>query len=98
MTDIFFMVLAIYLFVINFAGVIAVLLDKHRARRGKWRIPEKTLFLLAALGGTPGVYLTMRAIRHKTLHKRFMIGLPAIFIAQMALAVGALVLWLRAVG
>ena len=98
MTDIFFTVLAIYLFVINFAGVLAVLLDKHRARRGKWRIPEKTLFLLAGLGGTPGVYLTMRAIRHKTLHKRFMIGLPAIFIAQAALAVGAGVRWLRAAG
>jgi uncharacterized membrane protein YsdA (DUF1294 family) len=98
MTDFFFMLLGIYLFAINFAGAVAVLVDKHRAKKGKWRVPEKTLFLLAGLGGVAGVYLAMRAVRHKTLHKRFMIGLPAIFIAQVALTVGALVLWLRAAG
>ncbi len=97
MTDIYFTSAGIYLFIINFMGVAAVLLDKYQARRHKWRVPEKTLFLLAALGGTPGVYLTMRAIRHKTLHKRFMIGLPLIFALHLAAAVAALVLLLRAV-
>lgn len=86
------LILAAYLVVINLAGAIAVLVDKSRARRHQWRVPEKTLFLLAIFGGTPGVYLTMRAIRHKTLHKRFMIGLPLIFAAQVALAAAAVLL------
>lgn len=97
MTDIFFTVTGIYLFVINFLGAAAVLLDKQLARHHKWRVPEKTLFLLAALGGNPGVYLTMRAIRHKTLHKRFMIGLPVLFVLQLAAGVTAVAVVLCAV-
>lgn len=77
--------LLIYLACINLAGAVAVVLDKRRAGRGAWRIPERTLFAFCVLGGCPGVYFAMRAVRHKTLHKRFMLGIPAIFILQIAI-------------
>ena len=60
--------------------------DKHRARKGVWRVPERTLFLVALLGGSAAMYLTMRLIRHKTKHRRFMWGLPLLMLAQGALA------------
>ncbi|NLU24381.1 MAG: DUF1294 domain-containing protein [Clostridiales bacterium] len=59
--------------------------DKYRARRHLWRIPEKTLFLLALLGGSPGALLGMLCFRHKTRHHAFQIGIPAILLAQAAL-------------
>lgn len=77
--------LLIYLGCINFAGAVTVVFDKRRAVRGAWRIPERTLFAFCVLGGCPGVYLAMRAVRHKTLHKRFMLGIPVIFILQIAI-------------
>jgi uncharacterized membrane protein YsdA (DUF1294 family) len=73
-----------YLLVINVIGAGVTLWDKIAARNGAWRIPEKTLFLWCVLGGCPGVYLMMRLIRHKTLHRRFMWGIPLIFLAQCA--------------
>lgn len=76
----------IYLIVINVIGAVWTALDKHKARHGHFRVPEKTLFLLCALGGCPGVYLTMRRCRHKTQHKRFMWGIPAIFALQVGAA------------
>ena len=74
----------IYLTAVNLLGAGVVALDKWKARRGRWRIPEKTLFLFCLLGGCPGVYGAMRLCRHKTLHRRFMWGIPAIFVLQMA--------------
>lgn len=76
--------LLIYLAVISLISVIVCVADKSRAKKGKWRIKESTLFLLSALGGSGAMYITMRAIRHKTLHKRFMIGIPIIMIVQAA--------------
>ncbi len=76
-------ILIVYLLVINLIGAILVVSDKKRARQNSWRIRERSLFLAAALGGCPGVYLTMKKIRHKTQHKRFMIGLPVIFAVQL---------------
>lgn len=61
--------------------------DKSRAKKHKRRIPERTLFLTAAFGGAAAMYLTMLTIRHKTKHKRFMIGLPLIIFAQAALLI-----------
>ncbi len=86
----FLKIILIYLLVVNALGAGAVLLDKWLARRGKRRIRERTLFLWCLLGGCPLVYGAMKLCRHKTLHKRFMIGIPLIFILQI-LAVGALV-------
>ena len=68
------------------AGVLAVLLtvwDKSRARRRAWRVSESTLWLVAALGGAAMMCLTMLIIGHKTLHRRFMIGLPLLLAVQM---------------
>lgn len=70
--------------------------DKRRARRRQRRVPERTLFLCALLGGCPGAILGMRVFRHKTLHKRFALGLPAILLVQLALV--CLCLWLRRSG
>ena len=74
--------LLIYLAVISLISVIVCAPDKSRAKKGKRRIRESTLFLLSALGGGAAMYITMRAIRHKTLHKRFMIGIPVIIIIE----------------
>lgn len=76
----------IYLLAINLFGAAWTLLDKWKARRGRFRVPEKTLFFLCALGGCPGVYGAMRLCRHKTLKRRFMWGIPAIFLLQLAVA------------
>ena len=59
--------------------------DKWKAKRNRWRVPEKTLFLVALLGGSPGAILGMYAFRHKTRHWYFKWGLPAILVAQIAL-------------
>ena len=77
----------IYLGVISLISVIVCVADKSRAKKGKWRVRESTLFLLSALGGSFAMYITMLAIRHKTLHKRFMIGIPLIIIIQTAAVV-----------
>ena len=74
-----------YFVVISFVSVIVCAADKVRAKKVEWRIRERTLFLLAVLGGSAAMYAVMRIIRHKTKHKRFMIGLPLIAAAQIAL-------------
>ena len=76
-----------YLMIINLISIIVCVLDKYSAKVGGRRVPEKTLFVLCLLGGSVGMYLTMRLIRHKTLHKRFMIGIPIIIIFQLAVSV-----------
>ena len=77
----------IYLGIISLVSVIVCVADKLRARKGKWRVRESTLFLLSFLGGSLAMYITMLTIRHKTLHKRFMIGLPLIIIIQAAVLI-----------
>lgn len=79
--------LAVYLAAINLATFIVYGADKRRARKGKWRVPEKTLFLLPLLGGSAGALLGMRMFHHKTRHWYFVWGIPAILLAQIALAV-----------
>ena len=75
----------IYLFAINLAAFLAMGLDKWKAKKNAWRIPEKTLFLLVILGGSVGGILGMQLFRHKTRHWYFKWGFPAIFIAQILL-------------
>ena len=77
----------IYLLIVNVLGAGAVILDKWLARHEKRRIRERTLFLWCIAGGCPLVYGAMKLVRHKTLHKRFMIGIPLIFIAQIAIVI-----------
>lgn len=80
-------VLLVWLVVINLLTFIVYGADKRRARKGKWRVPEKTLFLLPLLGGSIGALLGMRVFHHKTKHWYFVWGIPAILLAQIALAV-----------
>ena len=79
--------LAVWLIAINLVTFAVYGADKRRARRGAWRVPEKTLFLLPLLGGNVGALLGRRVFRHKTKHWYFVWGVPAILLAQMALAV-----------
>ena len=76
-----------YLLLINALGFGLMLLDKRKAKKNRWRIRESTLMLVAALGGSVGSLLGMYAVRHKTKHLKFTLGIPAILIAQIALAV-----------
>ena len=80
-------VLLVWLAVINLLTFIVYGADKRRARKGKWRVPEKTLFLLPLLGGSIGALLGMRVFHHKTKHWYFVWGIPAILLAQIALEV-----------
>lgn len=79
--------LAVWLIAINLVTFAVYGADKRRAQRGAWRVPEKTLFLLPLLGGSVGALLGMRVFRHKTKHWYFVWGVPAILLAQLALAV-----------
>ena len=81
-----------YLAAVNVVTFTVYGIDKRKARRGAWRIPEKTLFLLPLLGGSVGALLGMRVFHHKTKHWYFVWGIPAILLAQLALTVW---LWLR---
>jgi len=76
----------IYLVAINVVTFFLYGIDKRKAKRGKWRIPEATLLGLAVIGGSIGAWLGMRAWHHKTMHKKFKYGIPLILIAQIALA------------
>lgn len=78
-------ILCVYAVGINLILFIAMGVDKYKAKRGLWRIPEKTLFGLALLGGSIGGILGMRLFRHKTRHNSFKLGFPAILIAQLAI-------------
>lgn len=82
-----------YLAAINLAAFAAMGVDKARAKARAWRIPEATLFLLAALGGAMGGLLGMLCFRHKTRHRTFVYGFPALLICQLALAAYLILNW-----
>ena len=82
----------IYLAVINSVTFFLYGIDKWKAKRSKWRVPESTLLWWAAFGGSIGALAGMKTWHHKTQHKKFKYGVPAIFIAQLAL-VGVLIYW-----
>lgn len=66
----------IYLAGISLVSVVITVADKTSAKKGGWRIPEATLMTLGLFGGALAMYVTMKTVRHKTKHKKFMIGLP----------------------
>ena len=84
-------ILIIYLIAINVVTFIVYGIDKMKAKRSKWRIPEATLLGLAVIGGSVGAWLGMKVWHHKTLHKKFKYDIPLILIAQIAL----LIFWLK---
>lgn len=75
----------IYIGIVSLISVIECIADKIAAKRKSRRIPEKNLFILSALGGSLAMYITMLLIRHKTKHPSFMVGIPVIIAAQVAL-------------
>lgn len=79
--------LYLYLVIINAAGLILMLVDKHKARKNRWRIPERTLLTVAAIGGSLGSYIGMQLFRHKTKHVAFSIGIPVILAVHILILV-----------
>ena len=77
----------LYLLLINASAFVLMLADKRKARKNRWRIPERTLILSALFGGSIGALLGMYTFRHKTKHLKFTLGIPAILIAQISLAI-----------
>lgn len=74
--------LAYYLIGINVLTFLLYGIDKWKAQKGKWRIPEETLIWLAIVGGIIGAILGMYLFRHKTKHRKFTLGIPVIILAQ----------------
>jgi uncharacterized membrane protein YsdA (DUF1294 family) len=74
-----------YLIGINVLTFLLYGIDKWKARRGKWRIPEETLMWPAIVGGSIGALLGMYLFRHKTKHRKFALGVPVIFLVQVLL-------------
>lgn len=81
------MVVSAVLAGVNLVTFLVYGIDKLKAKYGRWRIPESVLLGLAALGGSVGAWLGMQVWHHKTQHKKFKYGVPAIFVAQVALIV-----------
>lgn len=75
----------IYIIAINVIAFIVMGIDKHRAEKRKWRVPEKNLWLLAIIGGSIGSIIGMKTFRHKTKHRSFQFGMPVLLIGQMLL-------------
>lgn len=73
-----------YLLAINVLTFVVYGVDKWKARRGRWRVPEATLLGLAALGGSVGAWVAMRLFHHKTQKKKFRYGVPILFVLQVA--------------
>lgn len=78
---------AIYLICINVAGTALMALDKWKAVRHAWRIPEKMLFAVALFGGSLGAWAGMYLFHHKTRHWYFVVGMPAILAVQIIIGV-----------
>ena len=78
-----YQILLVYLLLVNAAGFLLMLMDKIKAKRNLWRIPEATLMGVAAIGGSIGAIAGMNLFRHKTKHAKFYIGLPVILVLQI---------------
>lgn len=76
-----------YLLIVNAAAFLLMLVDKIKAKKNRWRIRESTLMISAAIGGSIGALAGMYTFRHKTLHRKFTIGIPAILALQIAAVV-----------
>ena len=74
-----------YLLAVNITSFLLYGIDKYKAKKGRWRISEATLLLMAVIGGSIGAWVGMRIWHHKTMHKKFKYGIPVIIIMQIAL-------------
>lgn len=87
--------LIIYLVVMNIIGFFIMLMDKKKAQKGRWRIPEKTLLLISLFGGSIGTLVGMYVFRHKNQKLRFVIGFPMILIFQIIIIIYIVVKYVR---
>ena len=78
--------ISIIIVIINIVTFIIYGIDKYKAKKGKWRIPENSLLGLAIIGGSIGAYLGMRVWHHKTMHLKFKYGIPLIIVIQLVIA------------
>ena len=76
-----------YLIIINLIGFVIMGIDKLKAKKRAWRIPESTLFVVALIGGSLGTTVGMHVFRHKTRHWYFLYGMPTILVIQIAIVV-----------
>lgn len=84
----------LYFFVINLVGFLAMGIDKYKAQRDLWRIPEGTLITIALIGGSIGAIIGMKTFRHKTKKLKFSVGLPTILISEVCAVIYCLVKFL----
>lgn len=80
----------LYLIVVNIAAVIVTVHDKNAAEKHRRRISERMLLTISALGGAPAMYLTMLIISHKTRKRKFMLGIPIIFLIDLVVVLAVL--------
>lgn len=78
--------ISIIIVIINIVTFIIYGIDKYKAKKGKWRIPENSLIGLAIIGGSIGAYIGMRVWHHKTMHLKFKYGIPLIIVIQLVIA------------
>ncbi len=88
--SIIFSIISVYLLIVNIVSFAMMGIDKQKAIRGAWRIPEASLFMVAIIGGSIGSILGMQLFRHKTKHWYFQYGMPAILILQLLLLISIL--------
>lgn len=81
-----FSIIILYFVTMNAIGFGIMGIDKWKAKKGYWRIPESTLFIIAVIGGSIGSILGMYAFRHKTKHWYFVFGMPAILVIELLIA------------
>lgn len=77
----------LYLLIVNAAGFLSMLVDKLKAKKNLWRIPESTLLTIALIGGSVGSLVGMYTVRHKTKHLKFTIGVPLILVVQVGMCI-----------
>ena len=82
----------LYLLIINAVGFLLLMVDKFKAKKNLWRIPEATLMGVAAIGGSVGALIGMYTVRHKTKHLKFTLGIPLILAVQVVLFIWIVVL------
>jgi len=80
-------IIVFYLVILNVLTFLLYGIDKWKAKRSRWRIPESALLGIAAVGGSVGAWLGMHVWHHKTQHKKFRYGVPAILVAQIVMLV-----------
>ncbi|MFA4180872.1 DUF1294 domain-containing protein [Xylanibacter rodentium] len=86
MTD-YHLFIAIYIIAVNLVTFVTYGIDKYKSIKRKWRISEATLLTMAVIGGSIGAWTGMKVWRHKTMHKKFTIGIPIVFVIHLFIVI-----------